>query len=167
MIDRLGDRCGVVAHPFQLVRHVVQGEEVAQVARDRLLGRDRDRDQTRDPSLGLVDDRVALDHVQRERRIVRDQGPGRLADRRFDEGAHPENGVADQLLFAVQRFAWSRATGARQVRMRVGVAESLISASIWASIIVSPVGRSSVIVGLGSTEPAGDVVLGQLLRSGW
>ena len=39
--DRLGDRCGVVAHPLELVGHVVEGEEVAQVARDRLLGRDR------------------------------------------------------------------------------------------------------------------------------
>ncbi len=41
--DLLGDRRGVVAHALQLVRHVVQGEQVAQVARDRLLGRDRRR----------------------------------------------------------------------------------------------------------------------------
>ena len=32
---------GVVAHPLELVRHVVEREQEAQVAGDRLLGRDR------------------------------------------------------------------------------------------------------------------------------
>ena len=43
--DRFGNRGGVVAHPLELVGDMVERQEVAQVAGDRLLGGDRDRDQ--------------------------------------------------------------------------------------------------------------------------
>ena len=39
--DLLRDRRRVVAHALELVGHVVQREQVAQVARDRVLGGDR------------------------------------------------------------------------------------------------------------------------------
>jgi len=95
----------VVAHALEFVRDVVEGQQVAQVTRDRLLRRDRHRDQPRDPALGLVDDRVALDHIERERSVVRDECAARLADRGLHQGAHAQDGVPDQRFLAVERLA--------------------------------------------------------------
>ena len=86
--DGLGDRRGMVAHPLELIGHMVEGEQVTQVAGDRVLGGDRHRDEARETALCLVDDRVSTDDVQRECRIVGDERSTRLADRRLDEGAH-------------------------------------------------------------------------------
>ena len=49
----------MVADALQLVGHVIQGQQVAQVARDRLLRRDRHADVPRYLTLRFVDDRVA------------------------------------------------------------------------------------------------------------
>ena len=106
--DLLCQRCGVVAHALELVRHMVKREQVAQVAGDRLLGRDRDRDQLRDAALGLVDDRITLDHVEGEHRVMADQRPTCLADGGFDQRPHHEDPVADPLFFAIQGLARRR-----------------------------------------------------------
>src|SRR4051794_6494221 len=42
--DGLGDRRRMVAHPLEFVRDVIEGQEVPQVARDRVLRRYRHRD---------------------------------------------------------------------------------------------------------------------------
>jgi hypothetical protein len=59
----LGDRRGVVAHPLELVGHVVEREQEAQVAGHRLLGGDGGGDQRGDVALGLVDPAVADDRA--------------------------------------------------------------------------------------------------------
>ena len=43
--DLFRDRRGVVADPLQLVGHVIERQQVAQVTRDRLLGGDRHADE--------------------------------------------------------------------------------------------------------------------------
>ena len=45
----------MIAHPLELVADVVEREQEAQVARDRLLGRDHGRDLRRQVELGFVD----------------------------------------------------------------------------------------------------------------
>ena len=55
----LGDRCGMVAHPLEVVGDVVEREQEAQVARDRLLERDRPRDEAGDVALVPVERLVA------------------------------------------------------------------------------------------------------------
>ena len=106
----------MIAHPLELVGDVVEGEQVAQVAGDRLLGRDGHRDQPRHAALRLVDDRVAADDVERDLGIVREQRPTRLPDRGFDQRPHAQDGVADQALLAVERLACRR----YGVRRRLG-----------------------------------------------
>ena len=124
----------VIAHPLELVGDVIERQQVAQVAGDRLLRRDRHRDEPRDAALRLVDDRVALDDVEGERRVVGDERPAGLADGRLDQRAHAQDGVADQRLLAVERLArrrrWSAASAAAVIVM---------SSSICASMVASPV----------------------------
>ena len=103
--DRLGDRRGVVAHPLELVGHVVERQQVAQVAGDRLLGGDRHRDQARDRALGFVDDRVALDDLEGQSGIVGGERPTGLPDGRLDDRAHAQDGVADEPFVAIERLA--------------------------------------------------------------
>ena len=110
----------MVAHPLELVGDVVERQQVAQVARDRLLGRDRDRDQPRDRPLRLVDDRVALDDLERQRGIVGGQRPARLADGRLDERAHAQDRVADERLVAIERLARRLGEDAPWLVRRIG-----------------------------------------------
>jgi len=114
--DGLGDRRGMVAHPLELVGHVVEGEQVTQVAGDRVLGGDRHRDEARDPALRLVDDRVAADDVHGQCRVVGDKRSARLADRRLDERAHAQDRVADEGLLTIECVPWRGAWSAARAR---------------------------------------------------
>ena len=98
----------MVAHALELVGHVVEGQQVAQVAGDRLLRRDRDADHARDLALGIVDPNVALDDVQRELGVVVDQRLRGAPDGLLDERPHAQDGVLDLLLLDVERVTSRR-----------------------------------------------------------
>ena len=115
----------MVADPLELVGDVIEGQQVAQVPGDRLLRSDGHRDQARHAALGLVDDRVALDHVERELRVVRREGPAGLANGRLHQGAHPEHGIANQLFLAVQCLARGRMAVLRRV-VATGLGHDLV-----------------------------------------
>ena len=99
---------------------MVEREQEAQVARDRLLGRDRRRDHRADLALGLVDPAVADDDRERARRR-RGATSASIAARIWllDEGAHPQDVVLDLAHLAVER-----ARGARWIG-RTGVGGSI------------------------------------------
>ena len=103
----------MVAHPLELVGDVVERQQVAQVACDRLLGRDRHRDQARDPALRLVDERVALDDIEGQRGVVRLERATGFADRRLDQRAHAQDRIPDELFLAIERVAWRRVSDRR------------------------------------------------------
>ena len=133
----------MVADPLELVGHVVEGQQVAQVAGDRLLGRDGDGDEPRNAALGLVDDRVALDHVEGEVGIVRGERPARLADRCLDERAHAQDRVADQLLLAVEGLA--RRGVAPEAPVPGDAAHQLVDLRVHGGLPRALAGRSSAV----------------------
>ncbi len=91
----LGDRARMVAHPLQLVRHVVQRQQVAQVARHRGLGRDRGRDARRGLTLDVVDLAVVEDHLERRVRVMCDERRDGGLDLALDQHPHPQDVVLD------------------------------------------------------------------------
>ena len=110
----------MVAHPLELVADVVEGQEEAQVAGDRGLGRDRPGDQPRDLALHLVDPPVAEDHRRRGVGVVGGQGRHRVAQRFLHVRAHPEDVVLDLAHLAVEHLA-RRATGTGRASTSRGV----------------------------------------------
>jgi hypothetical protein len=91
----------MVAHPLQLVGHVVERQQVAQVTGDRLLGGDRGRDHRRRLALDLVDPGVIEDHLERGLGIVGDQGVDRRPDLVLDLSAHAQDVVLDLVQLAI------------------------------------------------------------------
>ena len=87
--------CRVVAHPLELVAHVVQRQQVAQVAGDRVLGRDHGGDHRGCLALDLVDLAVIEDHLEGCFGVVFDQRHDRGTDLLLDHRAHPQNVVLD------------------------------------------------------------------------
>ena len=92
----------MVAHPLQVIRHVVEGQQEAQVARDRLLGGDRPRDERRGEPLRLVQAAVAGDDLERQVGIVVARGPRPRADLVRDHAAQPQHVVLDLALLAIE-----------------------------------------------------------------
>jgi hypothetical protein len=90
---------------LELVAHVVEGEEEAEVARHRRLGRDRPGDEVRHLALHLVDLAVRDDDPRRRLRVVADEGLHRRPDRLLDVGPHPEDVVLDLAHLLVERLA--------------------------------------------------------------
>jgi fermentation-respiration switch protein FrsA (DUF1100 family) len=119
--DLLGDRGRVIADPFELVGDMVKGEQVTQVARHRLLGRDRDRDEPRHLSLGVVDAGVGLDDLHGEGGVVRGQRSTRTPDGVLHCRAHAQDGVLDALFLTVQGLS----RGAGQVLRLAGPLRAL------------------------------------------
>ena len=101
----LGDRRRVVAHPLELVGHVVEREQEAQVAGDRPLGRDGRGDDVGDLDLDLVDAPVADDDRRGRRLVVRDERLERLADLDLDHRAHAQDAVLGLAHLAIERRA--------------------------------------------------------------
>ena len=113
----------MIADPLELVGDVVERQEVAQVARDGRLGRDRDGDQARDAALRLVDDRVAADDVEGQGGVVVDEGATGFADGRLDERAHAQDRVADELFLAIEGLT---RRGAARRSLGVGLVQELV-----------------------------------------
>ena len=124
----LGHRRRVVAHPLQLVRHVIEREQEAQVAGDRLLGGDRPRDLGGHRALRLVDPAVADDHRERGLGVVVAQRGDRGADRVLDQRSHAQNIELDLALLAVERLAWwvGLARGRRAFSRREQLVELIV-----------------------------------------
>jgi hypothetical protein len=112
----------MVAHPLQLVAHVVEREQEPEVAGDRRLGGDRPGDQARDLALHLVDPAVGDDHLGRRARVVGEEGGDARPDRLLDVGAHPEDVVLDLAHLEIERLAGRLPDAGRGGRAR-GVGE--------------------------------------------
>ena len=98
----------MVPDPLQLVGHVVQRQQVAQVARDRLLGGDRHADEPGHLALGIVDPGVGLDDVQGQFGVVARERLAGASDGLLDERPHAQDRVLDLLLLEVERIARGR-----------------------------------------------------------
>ena len=95
----------MVADPLELVRHVVEGQEVAQVTCDGLLRGDRHADESGHLALGVVDPSVGLDDVEGQVRVVGRQRLAGEADRLLDQRSHAQDRVLDLLLLDVEGVA--------------------------------------------------------------
>ena len=104
----LGDRCRVIAHPLQFVGHVIERQQEAQVAGDRLLGGDDGGNQRGQVELGLVDPPVVLDDLEGGRGVVVDERLQGGQDLVLDEHPHPQDGIFDLALTPIERWAEGR-----------------------------------------------------------
>ena len=104
----------MIAHPLELVAHVVERQQEAQVTGDRLLGGDDRRDLRRQLELGLVDPAIVLDDPQRSLGVVVDERIEGGQDLVLDEDPHPQDGVLDRPLAAIEL----RSDGVARTRRR-------------------------------------------------
>ena len=107
-------------------------------------GRGPERELVERLGLHRVDLRVALDHRQRQRRVVALQGLDGQADALLDEARHPEEGLLDQALLGVERRSRIAVGQDREVALHGG--DELIDRLVG--------GRTGAAVHLGHGRPS-------------
>ena len=107
----------MIAHPFQLVGHAIEGEQVAQVTGNGRLGGDGARDLDEDRGLHLVDADVFGDDRARAIAIPGYECLRGLIERGHDHAAHAQDVIADRAHLSIERLPRGMQAGGRADRV--------------------------------------------------
>ena len=95
----------MIAHALELVRHVQEAEDLAQIAGNRSLGEDHRQAVLVDLRMARIDRAVGGDDPRRDVHVPVDEGTGGVGDGDVDHLTHLQDQVAHLPLLALQRGA--------------------------------------------------------------